>query len=66
MAFHGLLVNPKPLNDLYDRNNKSRKISYLLEFDGTLRFWCPCVALDAWMNFVFCSVEILRSNFHRS
>ena len=37
-----------------------------MEFDETLRFWCPCVALDVWINFVSCSDEILQSDFRRS
>ena len=31
------------------------KNSYLMEFDQTPKFWCPCVARDAWINLTFCS-----------
>ena len=31
------------------------KNPYLMEFDKTLIFWCPCVARDAWINLTFCS-----------
>ena len=37
-----------------------------MEFDETLRFWCPRVALVAWINFAFSPDENLRSNFCRS
>ena len=37
-----------------------------MKFDETPRFWYPCVALDVWTNFVFCSDENLRSDFHKS
>ena len=31
------------------------KNPYLMEFDQTQIFWCPCVARDAWINLTFCS-----------
>ena len=31
------------------------KNPYLMEFDQTPKFWCPCVARDAWINLTFCS-----------
>ena len=31
------------------------KNSYLMEFDQTPKFWCPCVARDVWINLTFCS-----------
>ena len=37
-----------------------------MEFDETLRFWYPRVALDAWINFAFSLDENLRSDFRRS
>ena len=36
-----------------------------MEFDETPRFWCPRVALAAWINFTFSPDENLRSNFRR-
>ena len=34
-----------------------------MEFDETPRFWYPCVVLDAWTNFAFCSDENLGPVF---
>ena len=31
------------------------KNPYLMEFDQTPKFWCPCVARDAWINLTFYS-----------
>ena len=31
------------------------KNPYLMEFDQTTKFWCPCIARDAWINLTFCS-----------
>ena len=31
------------------------KNPYLMEFDQTPIFWCPCVARDAWINLTFYS-----------
>ena len=33
------------------------KIHTFLEFDQTPKFWCPCVARDAWVNLTFCSEQ---------
>ena len=51
------------LNGFSARNNQSRKISYLLEFDETPRFWYPCVALVAWIDFNSWTVEIRPSKY---
>ena len=37
-----------------------------MEFDKTPRFWCPCVALAAYINFAFGPDENLRSDFRKS
>ena len=37
-----------------------------MEFDETPRFWCPRVALIAWINFAFSPDENLRSDFRKS
>ena len=48
-------------------NNSSRKIPYLTEFDETPRFWYPCVAHVAWIDFSSRTVEFrpseCRENF---
>ena len=51
---------------LSQRLTQVGKDLYLVEFDETPRFWCPRVALVAWINFAFSLDENLRSNFHRS
>ena len=33
-----------------------------MEFDETLRFWYPHVALDSWTDFAFCSNKIYGPN----
>ena len=42
------------------------KIPYLMEFDEPPRFWCPRLALVAYINFAFSSDENLQSDFRRS
>ena len=45
------------LNGFLAKNNQSRKIPYLLEFDETPRFWYPRVTLVAWIDFTSYSNE---------
>ena len=47
------------LHGFYAKNIPSRKISYLVEFDETPRFWYPRVARDAWIDFSSQTVELL-------
>ena len=42
---------PMPLNGFLAKNDQSRKILYLVEFDETPRFWYPSVALNTWIDF---------------
>ena len=55
-----------PLNDLYAKNNQSRKIPYLANFDETPRFWYPHVARDAWIDFNTRTVEIRSLEYQKN
>ena len=49
---HGLFRLQKQPMPLHRFLFQVGKIPYLVKFDETPRFWYPCVARDAWINFV--------------
>ena len=55
-----------PLHGFHAKDIPSRKISYLVEFDETPRFWYPHVACDAWIDFSSWTVELQPSEYREN